>query len=30
VGLYWIATGIILSFVATRQNGWVLLIEILR
>ena len=29
-GLYWIATGIILSFVATLQNGWVLLIEILR
>lgn len=29
-GLYWIATGIVLSFVATLQNGWVLLIEILR
>jgi hypothetical protein len=29
-GLYWIGTGIILSFVATLQNGWVLLIEILR
>ncbi len=29
-GLYWIATGIILSFVATLQNGWVLLVEILR
>lgn len=29
-GLYWIATGIILSFVATLQNGWVLMIEILR
>ncbi|HTJ58731.1 MAG TPA: hypothetical protein VL418_14350 [Devosiaceae bacterium] len=29
-GLYWIATGIILSFLASLQNGWVLLIEILR
>jgi hypothetical protein len=30
VGLYWIATGIILQHVATLQNGRVLLIEILR
>jgi hypothetical protein len=29
-GLYWIATGVILSFVATLTNGWVLMIEILR
>jgi modulator of FtsH protease len=29
-GMYWIAVGLILSFVATLQNGWVLLIEILR
>ena len=29
-GLYCIAIGIILGFVATLQNGWVLLIEILR
>ena len=29
-GLYWIAIGVILSFLATLQNGWVLLIEILR
>ena len=29
-GLYWVAIGIILSFLATLQNGWVLLIEILR
>jgi modulator of FtsH protease len=29
-GLYWVAVGVILSFLATLQNGWVLLIEILR
>jgi modulator of FtsH protease len=29
-GLYWVAIGIILAFLATLQNGWVLLIEILR
>jgi modulator of FtsH protease len=29
-GLYWVATGVIVSFIATLQNGWVLLIEILR
>jgi len=29
-GLYWIAVGIVLSFIATLQNGWVLLVEILR
>ena len=29
-GLYWVAIGVILSFLATLQNGWVLLIEILR
>lgn len=29
-GLYWIAVGVILTFVATLQNGWVLLVEILR
>jgi modulator of FtsH protease len=29
-GLYWIRAGIVLSFVATLENGWVLLIEILR
>jgi len=29
-GLYWIAIGIILGFVVVLQNGWVLLIEILR
>ena len=28
--LYWVAIGIILSFVVTLQNGWVLLVEILR
>jgi modulator of FtsH protease len=29
-GLYWVAVGVILSFLATLQNGWVLLVEILR
>lgn len=29
-GLYWIAAGVILAFMATLQNGWVLLVEILR
>lgn len=29
-GLYWIAVGIILGLVATLENGWVLLVEILR
>ncbi len=29
-GLYWIAIGVITTFLATLQNGWVLLIEILR
>ena len=29
-GLYWIAVGVILGLVITLQNGWVLLIEILR
>lgn len=29
-GLYWVAIGVILGFVVTLQNGWVLLIEILR
>jgi modulator of FtsH protease len=28
--LYWVAVGIILSFVVTLENGWVLLVEILR
>ena len=30
VGMYWIGVGVITSFIATLQNGWVLLIEILR
>jgi len=29
-GLYWVAASIILAFLATLQNGWVLLVEILR
>lgn len=29
-GLIWIATGVILSMIATLANGWVLLVEILR
>lgn len=29
-GLYWIAIGIVLSYVSTLMNSWVLLIEILR
>ena len=29
-GMYWVAAGIILAFLATLQNGWVLLVEILR
>ena len=29
-GLYWVAVGVILGFIVTLQNGWVLLIEILR
>ena len=29
-GLYWVAVGVILGLVVTLQNGWVLLIEILR
>ena len=28
--LYWVAVGIILSLVVTLENGWVLLVEILR
>lgn len=29
-GLYWIATGIILTFILSSLNAWVLLVEILR
>lgn len=29
-GLYWVAVGVVLGFIVTLQNGWVLLIEILR
>jgi modulator of FtsH protease len=29
-GVYWIAAGIIVSFLTTLQGGWVLLVEILR
>ena len=29
-GFYWIAAGIIVSFITTLQGGWVLLVEILR
>ena len=29
-GLYWVGAAVILSFLVTLQNGWVLLIEILR
>jgi hypothetical protein len=29
-GLYWIGVGIIMSFISALENGWVLLVEILR
>jgi hypothetical protein len=29
-GLYWIGVGIIISFISALENGWVLLVEILR
>ncbi len=29
-GFYWIGAGIILSFISALENGWVLLVEILR
>lgn len=29
-GLYWVAVGVIISFLTTLQGGWVLLVEILR
>lgn len=29
-GLYWIGTGVIVMMVFALQNGWVLLVEILR
>ncbi len=30
VGFYMVATGVVLSYITTLVNGWVLLIEILR